>query len=304
MSTSHYLGLSLTPGIGAKTARKLIERFGSAEDIFAASVEDLMTVPRVSQTIAESLLASPLEQYEQELLSLDDSGISTLTLEDDAYPSNLRQAADSSILLFVRGQLAAADVHAVAIVGSREASPVGMAVAEKLAAALADRGLTIVSGLALGIDTAAHRGAVNAGGRTLAVLGSGLRVIHPRENAELAEEIVRQGALLSELHPNAPPSGPALMARDRIISGLARAAIVVEAGVRSGSLDTAARALKQGRLLYAVAGSDGADKLLRDGARRLDPDADLDYVVAEISAHELGRKGGGERGDVGQMGLF
>ncbi|MBI3760741.1 MAG: DNA-protecting protein DprA [Chloroflexi bacterium] len=304
MPTPHYLALTLTPGIGAKTARKLIAHFGSAGDVFAASVEDLTAIPRVSRTIAEQLLASPLEQYEQELLSLDDIGIGVVTLEDEMYPANLRQADGSPVLLFVRGRLAAADVHAVAVVGSREASPRGMEAAKQLAAALADRGLTVVSGLAIGIDTAAHRGAVDVGGRTLAVLGSGLRVIHPRENAELAEEIAAQGALLSELHPDAPPSGPTLMARDRIVSGLARAVIVVEAGVRSGSLDTAAKALKQGRALYAVAGSDGTDKLLREGARRVDPDSDLDSLVEEIRAHNLGGEDGGESGPANQLGLL
>jgi len=300
MPTSHYLALILTPGIGAKTARRLIQRFGSVEDVFLASAEDLAEIPRVTRAMAESLLASPLEQYEQELLSLEDTGITAFTIEDEAYPANLQRVADAPILLFVRGRLAVTDMYAVAIVGSREAGPAGLEAAGTLAASLADSGLTIVSGLALGIDAAAHRGAVNIGGRTLAVLGSGIRTIHPRENAELAEEIVGQGALLSELHPNAPPSGPMLMARDRIISGLARAVIVVEAGVHSGSLDTASKALKQGRLLYAVAGSDGTDKLLHDGARRLDRDADLDSVAEEIRMHQIG----GTTHDEQQVELF
>ncbi len=304
MPTSHYLALCVTPGIGPKIARKLIERFGSAADIFAASVEDLTAIPRVTPAIAEELLAAPLEQYEAELLSLDDAGIRALTLEDDDYPPNLRLAGDSPVLLFMRGSLTATDVEAVAIVGSREATPVGLASAARLASSLADAGLTVVSGLALGIDSAAHRGAVGIGGRTLAVLGSGIRVIHPRENAELAEDIVRQGALVSELHPNAPPSGPTLMARDRIISGLARAVIVVEARPRSGSLDTAHKARKQGRLLYAVAGSDGADDLIREGARRLDPQSDLEALAGEIRTHVIGGSSAAETGSPAQSVLF
>ena len=135
--------------------------------------------------------------------------------------------------------------------------------------------MTVVSGLALGIDTAGHRGAIETG-RTIAVLGSGIRYIHPRENAELAEEIVGCGAILSELHPNTPPKGQNLMARDRIISGLSRAVIVIEAGEKSGSLDTAAKAQKQGRLVYAVPGSAGTDLLIAGGTRRIDL-ATLDF---------------------------
>lgn len=161
-----------------------------------------------------------------------------------------------------------------------------------MARELARRGLCVVSGLALGIDTAAHVGALEAEeGRTIAVLGSGIRVIHPRENAELAERIAHHGAVVSELMPNAPPRGPQLMARDRLISGLSKAVIVVEAGVQSGSLDTAARARKQERLVYAVPGSAGTEGLLKSGAKRLDADAlDFDALAEEIynmrAAHE------------------
>ena len=288
MATIHYLALALTPGIGAKTARRLIEQFGSVEDIFLASTDELTSVPRVTPAIALELLASPLDQYEQELLTLDDAGLRAITLEDDSYPANLRLAADSPILLFSRGSVHEADSQAAAIVGSREASPAGSELARDLAERLAGHGLTIVSGLALGIDAAAHRGALNAQGRTLAVLGSGINVVHPRENADLAEEIVGRGALLSELHPNAPPSGPTLMARDRIVSGLARAVIVVEARAKGGSLDTAAKAFKQGRLVYAVPGSEGTEKLLQEGARRLDPAGDLEPLVQAILGHALG----------------
>lgn len=133
---------------------------------------------------------------------------------------------------------------------------------------LAGRGLTVVSGMAAGVDTAAHRGALaSQSGWTLAVLGSGIRVIHPHSNSGLAEKISSRGALLSELHPNAPPRGPQLMARDRIISGLSQVVIVVEAGLKSGSLDTASRGKKQGRPFYAVPGSEGTDYLVWEGAR-------------------------------------
>jgi DNA processing protein len=178
-----------------------------------------------------------------------------------------------------------------------------------IARELADRGLTVVSGLAIGIDTAAHRGALAApGGRTLAVPGSGLRAIHPRQNAPLAEAIARRGALLSEVHPNTPVSGPVLMARDRITSGLARAVIVVEAGEKSGSLDTAARARRQGRLLFALPGSPGTDALLAGGGsealelQRANPDD----LARRIRAHALPGNDHETRknGEMGQLSLW
>jgi len=156
--------------------------------------------------------------------------------------------------------------------------------AESMAARLASKGFTIVSGLAPGIDTAAHRGALRAdAGRTLAVLGSGVRMIHPRENVELAREIAGRGAVISEYHPNTPVKGPQLMARDRIVSGLSLAVIVVEAGSMSGSVDTAEKARRQGRKVFAVPGSPGCDELIASGARSLDP-GDLDALIAGASA--------------------
>jgi len=287
MSKIHWLALSTISGIGGATARLLVERFGGVEEVFDAAAEDLQTVPRITAPIAARIRAISLDTLESELFSLSDEGIEVVTWDDDDYPDNLRQASDAPPLFFMRGNLCPGDAQAVAIVGTREPAPHAATLAETLARELAGRGLTIVSGLALGIDTAAHRGALQAeDGRTLAVLGSGLRVIHPRTNVSLAEEIVHRGALLSELHPSAPPRGPQLMARDRIVSGLARAVIVVQAGERSGSLDTAAKARRQGRLLFAVPGSVGADALLAKGAESLDPQiVDLAELSQRISAH-------------------
>jgi len=285
MSKVHWLALSMTPGIGGATARKLVESFGSIEAAFDAPDEELLQIPRVTAAIVEGLHAVSLEALEYELTSMDDEGVSVLTWDDDDYPANLRRASDSPPLLFVRGGLSAADENAVAIVGTREPATASAALAETLARGLAERGLAIVSGLALGIDTAAHLGALQAdGGRTLAVLGSGLRVIHPRENSSLAEDIMNHGALLSEFHPGAPPSGPNLMARDRVVSGLSQAVIIVEADLKSGSMDTAAKARHQGRLVFAVPGSPGTDELLSAGATPLNPeDIDLDDLVRLIN---------------------
>jgi DNA processing protein len=229
-------------------------------------------VPRIGEKTLRAIRAVRLEQVEAELLSLEDEGISMLVWDDEDYPANLRAAADAPPLLFVRGTVLPEDARAVAIVGTRTPSSRGLENAHITAAALAVRGLTVISGLALGVDTAAHTGTLEAGGRTLAVLGSGLRAIHPRSNAELAERIAVSGALLSELHPNTPVRGSQLMARDRIISGLSRAVVVVEARLESGSLDTARHAREQERPLFAIPGSPGCDALLQAEAHLLVPD--------------------------------
>jgi len=290
MSTVHYLALASVSGIGGVTMRKLIQRFGSVEAVFEASADQLCQVPRVTSDMAQRLLAVDLDHMEEELSFLSDNDIDVLTWDDDSYPANLRAANDAPPLLFVCGNLKPGDEEAVAIVGTREPTPEAKAAAEHLACELAARGLTIVSGLALGIDTAAHRGALAAeDGRTLAVLGSGVGAIHPRENTELAEQVTRHGAVISELRPNAPPSAATLMARDRIVSGLSRAVIVVEARENSGSLDTAGRARAQHRLLFAVPGSAGTELLLSQGAERLDVAAtDFDALADRLRALSVG----------------
>lgn len=272
MSRLHWIALSLTPGVGGKAMRRLLKRFGDAEAVFEAPDKALLAVPRIGEKTLRAIRAVRLEQVEAELLSLEDEGISMLVWDDEDYPANLRAAADAPPLLFVRGTVLPEDARAVAIVGTRTPSSRGLENAHITAAALAVRGLTVISGLALGVDTAAHTGTLEADGRTLAVLGSGLRAIHPRSNAELAERIAVSGALLSELHPNTPVRGSQLMARDRIISGLSRAVVVVEARLESGSLDTARHAREQERPLFAIPGSPGCDALLQAEAHLLVPD--------------------------------
>ncbi len=290
MSKLHWLALSAIPGIGGATAKRLIERFGNIEAAWNASAEELQRIPRMTDEVVALMRAMSLEALEEELVSLIDEGIQVISWEESNYPGNLRLIGDAPPLLFVRGELSPADDWAVAIVGSRESTSKSAEIAKTLAFELSKRGLTIVSGLALGIDAAAHEGALrNPQGRTIAVLGSGIRVIHPRENLALAEKIREHGALLSELHPNAPPSGRNLMARDRIVSGMSRAVIVIEAGEKSGSLDTAGKARRQGRLVFAVPGSPGTEALLREGAERLDAqNVDLDKLALQISAHTSG----------------
>lgn len=289
MSKSHWLALASISGLGGATTKKLIDQFGDVESIFDASDEQLTTIPRFTETMAEQLRAVSPEKYEDEIYALAEQEIDVLTWDDARFPKRLRELKDAPVLLFVRGALKPADENAVAVVGTRAPTQAAAALATTLARELALRGLTVVSGLASGIDTAAHVGALDAeDGRTIALLGSGIRVIHPRENTELAERIAQHGAVLSEFMPNTPPRGPQLMARDRLISGASRAVIVVEASTKSGSLDTAERGRKQGRLVYAVPGSAGTEGLLKGGARRLEPDAiDFDALSDEIYAHTI-----------------
>lgn len=296
----YWVALATTSGIGPRTFAALVERFGSPRAVLTARERDLAQVPRVTADLAAQLRATNIEQIENELYALSDEGIDVLTLEDEGYPDLLRLIPDAPPVLFVRGSLQEQDARSVAVVGTRAPGERGQRLASELAGGLAKRGWTIVSGLARGIDTAAHHGALENTGRTLAVLGSGIRVIHPRENASLAERIVNgRGAVLSEFHPNAPPKGPALMSRDRVISGLARGVIVVEAAADSGSLDTARRAQKQGRLVFAVRGGGaGAESLIHAGAKVIDGDRlDLDSLVTALDAWQAGGadKPGGQR---------
>jgi DNA processing protein len=195
-----------------------------------------------------------------------------ITLGDARYPANLREIAAPPERLYVRGRLAEKDALAVAIVGSRAATPYGLAAAERLAADLAARGVTVVSGLARGIDSAAHRGALRAGGRTIAVLGSGVDVIYPPENRRLAGEIESHGAVVSQFEPGTRPLSGHFPARNRVIAGLALGVVVVEAAEKSGSLITAGLAGEMGREVMAVPGlltsaqSVGAHRLIQDGA--------------------------------------
>jgi DNA processing protein len=213
--------------------------------------------------------------------------IDAIAVTDPAYPAALAAIDDPPPVLWLRGQRAALDVPAVAIVGSRAGSVYALTVAEHLAADLSGQGVTIVSGLARGVDSAAHRGALSVGGSTIAVLGCGVDVVYPREHGALAAEIARQGALVSELIPGTPPHPRFFPQRNRIISGLSRAVVVVEAGEKSGSLITARCALEQGRDVLAVPGSilnarnRGGHALLRDGAKIVQS---ADDILEELGA--------------------
>ncbi|NCO32515.1 MAG: DNA protecting protein DprA [Armatimonadetes bacterium CG2_30_59_28] len=281
------IALSAVPGVGARTLDRLVREFGSAGNVFSASREELVALPRITDQMVGEIRAIEhrLDQLQADLSALADEDVDVFVREEASYPRNLKWAADSPPVLYVRGRFSSADDFALAIVGSRDASEEGMKVARRLAEAAVDQGITVVSGLALGIDGSAHSGALDAGGRSIGVLGSGIRVVYPSENYEVAESMMNRGAVVSELAPNTRPSGPNLMARDRIISGLSLGVIVVEAGENSGSVDTANKACKQQRPIWAVDWQDdslphaGNRGLLREGALPLQLEATADIAA-------------------------
>jgi DNA processing protein len=267
------LTLHLVPGLGPRLTAALVERFGSAAMVLRASPAELRQVPHIGEQLAVKLHAAMARaDLAAELECMAAHGIRLLARGDPEYPAALATIPDPPQLLYLKGALAAHDANAVAIVGSRHGTSYGRRLAERLAADLARAGWTIISGLARGIDGCAHRGALQAGGRTVAVLAGGLSRIYPPEHKELAEQIAASGALLTESPMRMEPMAGMFPARNRIISGLARAVVIVEAGARSGALITASHAGEQGRSVLAVPGpvdsqaSAGTNALIRKGA--------------------------------------
>lgn len=274
-SDRELLALHLVPGIGPRLTAALLQRFTSVPAIAEASLAELTAIPYLGETTALRLQASlRSNDVDEELELLDRHGVALIQFGSDAYPAALPTIAVPPHFLFVRGRLTPADTQAVAVVGSRSCTSYGRRVAERLGMDLARAGFTVVSGLARGIDGAAHRGALDAKGRTIAVLAGGLAKIYPPEHTGLAEEIVASGGtLLSEVPMRMEPMAGMFPARNRIISGLSRGVVVVEAAEKSGALITASHAAEQGREVFAIPGqvdsiaSAGALQLLRKGAK-------------------------------------
>ena len=285
--TRALMALSLVPGIGATLTMKLLSRFGSASACFAASQWELQAAglaPRLVlgvQTAARAGLAPD----EEELVRED--GVSWVRFDDPGYPAMLERIYDPPPLLFLRGTLDPADEYAVAIVGSRRARPAARARAKEIAEGLARERITIVSGLALGVDSAAHAGALDAGGRTLAVMGCGLAYVYPPANEKLAKRVTESGGLVSEFPMSVPPMAQNFPRRNRIMSGMSLATIVVEAPQGSGALITGDLALEHGRELLVVpweddaASSAGSNRLIEEGATPVVSAEDVLAVLAE-----------------------
>jgi DNA processing protein len=269
------VGFSLVKGIGAVRLQGLIDHFGDAKTAWSASPLDLVAAglsPRLAERVVQARGNVNLDDF---VAQAEKNNISIITWDDPKYPPHLKEVDQPPPVLYLRGEITTEDNWAVAIVGTRAVTPYGRQVTEELAAALTSNGVTIVSGLARGVDAIAHSAAVKAGGRTLAVLGSGVDKIYPPEHRGLAEKISTQGAVLSDYAPGTPPDAANFPPRNRIISGLSLAVVVVEAGETSGALITASFAAEQGREVFAVPGgiyapqSKGTNRLIFNGAKPL-----------------------------------
>jgi DNA processing protein len=268
------IALNMIPQMGPVRLRRLLDAFGSAEKILLARTDQLAAIDGVPRALAENI--SRWQEFADpaaELKKATDLGAHVITAEDDEYPSALREIHDPPIVLYVRGRLTERDRNAVAVVGSRKATHYATESAKKLSFQMAYAGLTVASGLARGIDTAAHQGALAAKGRTIAVIGSGLGELYPPENAELADRIAASGAVVSEFPIDTKPDRQTFPIRNRIVTGISFGVLVVEAGANSGALISANMAAEQGRTLYAVPGridapsALGSNRLIQQGAK-------------------------------------
>jgi DNA processing protein len=278
-----WLRLEQAPGLGFMTAHRLLSAFGSPEAVFGADAQQLQAV--VGDKLARTLLAPPspatLALIDKTLAWAALDGNHLLTLADAAYPRLLLEIPDPPLLLYAKGRVALLNQPSLAIVGSRNASAQGAVHARQFAQALSAAGLTVISGLALGIDTAAHEGALLDGGSTVAVIGTGPDIVYPARNHALAHRLAEQGCIVSEYALGTPALPANFPRRNRIISGLARGTLVVEAAAQSGSLITARLAAEQGRDVYAIPGSiqsplsRGCHELIRQGARLVETAHDI-----------------------------
>jgi DNA processing protein len=278
----YWLALNMVPGVGPIAYRNLVGLFRDPKRVFAASPKALAAVEGVGEKTIRAIKEFPAEAAAiEELKKTEDVGVSILTFRDQGYPKNLLQIYDPPPLLYVRGRLDGGDSPMVAMVGSRKGSPYGRAVTKKISKELAAGGVTVVSGMARGIDTCAHLGALESGGKTIAVSGCGIDIIYPPENEKLFFDIIEHGAVISEFPLSTPPEGKNFPKRNRIISGLALGVVIVEATADSGSLITASYALEQGREVFAVPGnigmatSQGTNALIKQGAKLVESAQDI-----------------------------
>lgn len=270
--------------VGPKTFQQLLLTFGSPERVYQASVEELSSFPRINPEKAEKILESEklLPEIEKHLLYLEEQGIGILTILDGDYPQLLKQIDDPPPLLYFRGEFPIQSIQSIAVVGTHNATAAGIEKAVQIGKALAKRKVVVVSGLARGIDAAAHIGAVKGGGKTYAIFGAGLNNIYPSESVPLAEQISKSGALITEYDLNVPVKVGRLMARNRIVIGLSQAVVVVEMDEKSpGTMDAASLAIKQGKPLFVMRkeGSQKVDELVAGGAVILEGVERLDLVT-------------------------
>ena len=273
-STFAWLALTMTPQMGPTRIRRVVERLGDAKSVLRASLTELEACGLPASAAQYLALGSARQAAEQELARAQAAGVKLLCLNDPGYPEPLKNIYDPPVVLYVRGDLQVLDSAGIAVVGTRHPTPYGMGMAERLACDLSAHGLIIFSGLARGVDSAAHRGAVQARGKTVGVLGTGVDVIYPRENKKLVEQMLELGgAIVSEFPMGTSPTPQNFPIRNRIISGLSAGVLVIEAGEYSGTRITARCALEQCREVFAVPGnvtnrlSWGPNTLIKQGAK-------------------------------------
>lgn len=275
----------MIPALGYKRVTDMLKVFGEPQKIFKASSEKLKQFQGIGEEISRGIKEWKEERLREDIKLIQKFKVKVVTFEEKDYPPNLKILYDPPLVLYIRGEIREEDRLAIGVVGARYPSLYGLSMAEKLSRELSAREFTIVSGLARGIDSSSHRGALKNGGRTLAVLGSGVDVIYPRENRTLASQIIESGAIISEFPMRTIPDRANFPKRNRIISGLSLGVVVVEAAQRSGSLITASFALEQGRLVFAVPGradsikSEGTHNLIKEGAILVQ---DVEDIVREI----------------------
>ncbi len=289
--TKDVLALSLVDGLGPVKIKALLENVRDTEEIYGmpeGRIREILGARSIGAGELRSVRGS--EKMAEELEYIRREGIEAISCLDEKYPDPLRDIYDPPPVLYCKGGILPADVNAVAIVGARRCSLYGLQVAERIASGLAERGITVISGMAKGIDSAAHRGAMRAGGRTIAVLGNGFRYIYPPGSERLFGDICARGAAITEYASDVSPSKSSFPRRNRIISALAKGVVVVEADLKSGALITADFALEHGKEVFAVPGridvstSRGTNKLIRDGAK---PVAGVDDIIEELRLDDI-----------------
>jgi DNA processing protein len=290
----YWIALKSIDGVGNIGCKNLIDAFETPRNVFDKSFQTLKMIPGIGQKTASLIKDfNKWQNVDKEIILLEKLKSTIITYKSPLYPKNLLNIYDLPVLLYVKGVLREDDIN-IAVVGSRTASTYGKFSTERLCRELALKGITVVSGLARGIDSAAHRGALAAKGRTIAVLGCGLDIVYPPENEKLLEEISENGAVITEFPFGTPPNASNFPARNRIISGISLGVVVVEASEKSGSLITARIALEQGREVFAVpgsidsSGSRGTHKLIKQGAKLIEGVDDiLDEIIPQVDNSQI-----------------
>ncbi|MCC7358461.1 MAG: DNA-protecting protein DprA [Anaerolineales bacterium] len=297
MDRRYWIAFNLVKGIGPVKVRRLLDHFGDLEAAWNAPLAALAAAGLDRRSLENLQAVRGSGKLDAALREVDRLGVQTLTWDDADYPRNLREIAQPPPVLYVKGALAPADEWAVAVVGTRHGTPYGREAARELSAGLAAAGVAVVSGLARGVDAIAHKAALDAGGRTLAVLGSGIDLLYPPEHAGLAEAVARQGAVISDYALGTPPDAVNFPPRNRIISGLSKGVLVVEAGEGSGALITSDFAAEQGRDVFAVPGSIfqrsavGSNRLIQQGAKLVHSVSDVleELNLVAVNEHKAAR---------------